>query len=242
MRNNKGLTLVELLITLTILAIVMTLVATILVQAFNIFNSSTERVSNNRLTQIMVEDITQNIREYSYFDFKNNNKWEFDPDKTNNFIIEYNENKKKLSLTKSGNKFRSLEGVESFKLKSYASDQIEYYNEVGKNKEIEFKNSQKILFKEDEIIFNDNIEAVILNETNKKFKNGATIELIDGGKIEFQDGYKIKFNELIEVKFDDGTEIDFNSFAFEFEMKVNTGNNIIKEVRTVYPRNFNFWR
>lgn len=244
MRNNKGLTLVELLITLTILALVMTLIATILIQAFNVFNSSTERISTNRLTQIMVEDITQNIREYSYFDFEDNNKWKFTSDRTDDFIIKYDENKKELTLNKSDEEFRKLEGVEAFNLKSYASDQIEYYKKIGENKEIKFKNGKKILFKEDEIIFKDNIEAVILNERNEKFKNGIKIEIIEGEKIEFQDKdkNKIKFNELIKFKFDDGTEIDLNNSVFEFKIKVDTGNNSIKEVRTVYPRNFNFWR
>lgn len=170
MENNRGLTLVELLLTLVILAVVMTLIATILVQSFNIFRESTERVSKNRLTQIMIKDLSQNIREGHFFDFRNNN-WVFysgkdaDGNLIEDFKIKYNSGK--LSIIKNGKEVRSLEDVANFKLKSFAlnseSNQIDYYN-------------------------------------------------------------------------GDNTELD--SFIFEFELKVNLGNNnFIEDVKSVYSRN-----
>lgn len=241
MRNNKGLTLVELLITLTILALVMTLTATILVQAFNIFNSSTGRVSNNRLTQIMVEDITQNIREYSYFNFKSNNIWKFASDRVDNFIIKYDKNKNELTLNKSDKVFRKLEGVKDFKLKSYASDKIVNYD---KNK-IEFRTGIKINFDDDKIKFNDDIKIKYIdsggNKQDETFTGKPEIKLIQDNKIKVNNILEIQKDDVIKITVD-GTDIDLNNSVFEFEIEVDTGNNIIKEVRTVYSRNFNFWR
>lgn len=79
MKNNKGLTLVELLITIVILGLVMIVISTILFQAFAMFRDSTERVSNNRLLEIMIADLNNNIREARYFDFTSANTWDFFP-------------------------------------------------------------------------------------------------------------------------------------------------------------------
>lgn len=134
--NKKGLTLVELLIAIVILGVVMTLISTILVQSFNIFRDSTERVSKNRLSQIMVEDLSKKIREGHYFDFRNNNTWIFysgkdsDGNLIENFRIEYNN--ELLSIIKDGSEVRTLEEVDNFKLSSYATDtddnEIFFYN------------------------------------------------------------------------------------------------------------------
>lgn len=141
MKNDKGLTLVELLIAIVILTIVMALIATILVQTFNIFSNSTERVSKDRLIQIMIEDLSQNIREGHYFDFRNNNTWIFYSAKDSegnlieNFRIENSNDK--LSIVKDGSEVRVLEGVNKFKLSSYATDsddnQIFYYDGSAAN-------------------------------------------------------------------------------------------------------------
>jgi prepilin-type N-terminal cleavage/methylation domain-containing protein len=243
MKNNRGFTLVELLISFTILLIVLTLMGTILVQSFDIFRDSTERVSNNRLTQIMIEDITQNIREYKYFDFATNNTWKFSSDKADEFHIVYDDTADELRLEKpEGEIFRTLSGVVEFKLENYASEEIESYN----RNEIEFNNGIIINFEEDKIKFDNDIKIEYVDTNNieqeKTFTDETEIRLIEGNEIRLEDNTKINRDNVREIIVD-GTEIDFNNNAFEFNLRVNLrNNNVIEELKTVYPRNFSFWR
>lgn len=243
MKNNKGFTLVEVLITFTILLIVLTLMGTILVQSFDIFRDSTERVSNNRLTQIMIEDISQNIREYTFFDFKTNDTWKFSSDNADEFFIEYDDNADELILEKpSGEEFRTLSGVIEFQLNNYASDQVVFYDRT----KIEFSNGLTIEFEDDKIKFTDDIKIEYIdssgNNQEKNIAGGTEIRLIEGNEIRLEDNTKINRDNVRKIIVD-GTEIDFNNNPFEFEIRVDLGNgNIIEELKTVYPRNLSFWR
>lgn len=243
MKNNRGFTLVEVLITFTILIIVLTLMGTILVQSFDIFRDSTERVSNNRLTQIMIEDISQNIREYTFFDFKTNDQWKFSSDKADEFLIEYDDNANELTLEKpEGDEFRTLSGVVEFQLNNYASDQVVFYDRT----KIEFNNGVTIGFEDEKLKFTDDIKIEYVdnsgNNQEKTITGGTEIRLIEGNEIRLEDSTKINRDNVRKIIVD-GKEINFNNNAFEFEIRVDLGNgNVIEELKTVYPRNFSFWR
>jgi prepilin-type N-terminal cleavage/methylation domain-containing protein len=257
MKNNRGFTLVEVLITFTILLIVLTLMAAILVQSFDIFRDSTERVSNNRLTQIMIEDITQNIREYKYFDFTTPDTWKFwydeiDKDAENaDFVILKNTNKlelkKKVAENLPLNKERALTNLVEFKLKNYAGEKIILYKRYKDGTGIiKFKNGTTIVFEDDKIKFTDDIKIKYVdssgNNKEKTFTGGTEIRLIEGNEIRLKYNTKINRDNVRKIIVD-GTEIDFNNNAFEFEIRVDLGNgNVIEELKTVYPRNLNFWR
>ncbi|RAK06713.1 pilin/secretion family protein with methylation motif [Halanaerobium saccharolyticum] len=257
MKNNRGFTLVEVLITFTILIIVLTLMGTILVQSFDIFRDSTERVSNNRLTQIMIEDISQNIRESKYFDFTTTDSWKFWYDEINgdtekaDFEISKNNNEfelKKKETEDSNLKIeRVLENVLEFKLKNYVSEKIILYKmDKDGTGNIEFKNGNTIGFEDDKLKFTDDIkiEYVDSSGTNqeKNITGGTEIRLIEGNEIRLEDNTKIHRDNVRKIIVD-GTEINFNNNAFEFKIRIDLGNNnVIEELKTVYPRNLSFWR
>lgn len=163
MKNNKGLTLVELLITIVILGLVMIVISTILFQAFAMFRDSTERVSNNRLLEIMIADLNNNIREARYFDFTSANTWDFfsavdeDGNLIEGFRIIFDPNNDLLSIEKSGNNTRTLVNVKKFELVS----------ESGQN---EYKKDSEPL---DSFIFTFNIEVDLGTSSNREIEKSV---------------------------------------------------------------------
>lgn len=132
MDNQKGLTLIELLLSIVILGLILSLISIILFNSFDILRDSSERVTEDRLLQIMVQDITNKIRETKYFDFRTANTWTFysGKDSDNNLIEAFTIqlNNKKLSIFKSGNLVRKIDNVNSFTLKNY---DVDYYSGTG---------------------------------------------------------------------------------------------------------------
>ncbi|TDO92258.1 prepilin-type N-terminal cleavage/methylation domain-containing protein [Halanaerobium saccharolyticum] len=62
LKNNNGFTLVEILLVILILAVVMTIGATTLIQVFNIVPESNERMSTRQLAEINLSTIATYIR------------------------------------------------------------------------------------------------------------------------------------------------------------------------------------
>ncbi|KXS49493.1 MAG: hypothetical protein AWL62_991 [Halanaerobium sp. T82-1] len=134
MDNQKGLTLIELLLSIVILGLILSLISIILFNSFDIFRDSSERVTEDCLLQIMVQDITSKIREAKYFDFRTANTWTFysgkdaDDNLLEGFTIKLNNNNQ-LSIIKSGKEVRKIDNVISFSLTNYA---INFYEGSGK--------------------------------------------------------------------------------------------------------------
>lgn len=91
--NNRAITLVEILIAITVFSVVMIIVTSMIIQSFNIINSSSETVSTKQLAEIMLDDITNNLRIIKSVVREENNLWEF------NFQENYDDNKIKLEIT-----------------------------------------------------------------------------------------------------------------------------------------------
>ena len=62
LKNENALTLIEMLIVISILAVVMSIAASILIQVFNIVPSSNERMSTRQLAEINLTTISVFIR------------------------------------------------------------------------------------------------------------------------------------------------------------------------------------
>lgn len=60
--RNKGLTLVELLLAISIFGIVMVLVSTMLIQTYDIFGGTSERLTRKQMAEIRLEEIADAIR------------------------------------------------------------------------------------------------------------------------------------------------------------------------------------
>lgn len=90
--NNRAITLVEILIAITLFSVVMIIATSMIIQSFNIINSSSETVSTKQLAEIMLDDITNNLRIIESVIREENNLWEF------NFQENYDENIIKLEI------------------------------------------------------------------------------------------------------------------------------------------------
>lgn len=113
--NIKGVTLVELLIAITIFSVVMLIATSMIIQSFNIFNRSAETVSTNQLAEIMLDDITNNLREITSFNGENNKVWSFtakDNGSDVNLKIIYSGDELKISVD--NQIIRSIKNVRDF--------------------------------------------------------------------------------------------------------------------------------
>jgi competence protein ComGC len=60
--NINGMTLVEALLTIIVLGVVMLIVTSMIIQSYNVFENTSERLTKNRLVEIMLQDIKNHIR------------------------------------------------------------------------------------------------------------------------------------------------------------------------------------
>lgn len=92
--NKNGMTLVEALLAIIVLGVVILIVTSMIIQSYNIFRNTSERLTTNRLVDIMMQDIKNSFRTaseyseskiynasnqeigelYSFFAFPNNNE------------------------------------------------------------------------------------------------------------------------------------------------------------------------
>lgn len=117
MGNNKGITLIELIISLVFLGIILVIVSSFLFSTFDILKNNSDRVTTNQLTEIMLEDMTNLLREVKAHDEINNEKIEKhifynDIEKENvDFKIIYNKRNNILKIEKNSMTVRSLNRV-----------------------------------------------------------------------------------------------------------------------------------
>lgn len=119
--NKDGITLVEILIAITVFSAVMIIATSMIIQSFSIINRSSEQVSTKQLAEIMLEDITNNLRKINNYDadeFNNgNNIWIFTFNENGTDLeikIKLTGNKLKLQID--GNEVRAIGNVQDFKV------------------------------------------------------------------------------------------------------------------------------
>lgn len=139
--KNNGFTLVEILISITIFSVVMLIATSMIIQSFSIINRSSETVSTKQLSEIMLGDITNNLRRINRYDedeFESDNGiWEFTFDENNTDV--------KLKLIFTGNELkmkhdnediRIIENVQKFDIEKNANRfivELEVIDETGQN-------------------------------------------------------------------------------------------------------------
>lgn len=141
--NIKGVTLVELLIAITIFSVVMIIVTSMIIQSFNIFNRSAETVSTKQLAEIMLVDITNNLREITSFKGEANEVWNFTTEDNGsdvNLKIIYSDKELKISID---NKIiRNINNVENFNIERSANRFIIYLEVEDEEGEIIIKRKE----------------------------------------------------------------------------------------------------
>lgn len=80
--DMSGMTLVEVLMTLIILGVVMLVITTMIVQAYNVFRSSTTRMSVGQLAEMTIREVSEYLKSATpvneSFDFTGNDtSWNF---------------------------------------------------------------------------------------------------------------------------------------------------------------------
>ncbi|ADO77001.1 pilus assembly FimT family protein [Halanaerobium praevalens] len=137
---NKGITIIEILITVMILGVVFSVASPMIIQTFNIFDKSSIRITQNRLADLMLEDISTHFKSaMSYNEKKINglNIYEFEAyspqsgnQKTYKIIETANS---ELEFRENGNLIRRIENVEKFKINN--DNPPIYFLELKINKE-----------------------------------------------------------------------------------------------------------
>lgn len=134
--NIKGVTLVELLIAITIFSVVMIIATSMIIQSFNTFNRSVDTVSTKQLAEVMLVDITNNLREITSFKGEANEVWNFTTEDNGsdvNLKIIYSDKELKISID---NKIiRNINNVENFNIERSANRfiiDLEVEDETGK--------------------------------------------------------------------------------------------------------------
>jgi len=72
-KSLKGVTLIELIIVIVILGTVLTIATTMIIQAFNIVNPSSERMSAKQLAEIHLTEISKYVRNGEDIELVNGN-------------------------------------------------------------------------------------------------------------------------------------------------------------------------
>jgi len=112
---NRGFTILEVILTIIVLTVVLTISSSIIIQTFNIFEDSTERLTRNRLAEIMLTDIAQYLRAATETDSLKDNKIfkAYSPagGTEKNYSFEYREADNKLLFKEEGNLLRKLDYV-----------------------------------------------------------------------------------------------------------------------------------
>lgn len=137
---NRGITIIEILITVIILGIVFSVVAPMIIQTFDIFEESSIRITENKLADIMLKDISihfksaisynkntingLNIYEFEAYSPRSGNQKTYKIVETTNSELEFREN---------GNLVRKIGNVESFNIND--DNPPIYFLELKINKE-----------------------------------------------------------------------------------------------------------
>ncbi|MBF8436715.1 prepilin-type N-terminal cleavage/methylation domain-containing protein [Halanaerobiaceae bacterium Z-7014] len=122
LNNRKGLTLIELLITILLMGFVFSLVATMFIQASDVFFSSTRRMSAGQKAELIKTEVAGYLRSMTSHEdgeFDNGNPWNFrgfHPTKEEHVDIEivFNEGNRSLGIFVDGNLDLSFAGDQSF--------------------------------------------------------------------------------------------------------------------------------
>lgn len=112
--NIKGVTLVELLIAITIFSVVMMIATSMIIQSFNIFNRSVDTVSTKQLAEVMLVDITNNIREIISYNKENNNEWDFTLNNGSEINLEIKYSGDEVQMLVEDEIIRSIKNVDDF--------------------------------------------------------------------------------------------------------------------------------
>lgn len=141
--NIKGVTLVELLIAITIFSVVMIIATSMIIQSFNTFNRSVDTVSTKQLAEVMLVDITNNLREITSFKGEANEVWNFTTEDNGsdvNLKIIYSDKELKISID---NKIiRNINNVENFNIERSANRFIIYLEVEDEEGEIIIKRKE----------------------------------------------------------------------------------------------------
>lgn len=135
LKNNSGLTLLELLLSIVIFSVIMTIIALILWQSFTFLDDSSQRIAKNRLDEVMLENISRFLRKtvqyeekieagentkYIYYIYQNLNEDGLPIDLVK---LTYDKAAQKLLLLESDNLIQELNNVADFKLTSLIESQ-----------------------------------------------------------------------------------------------------------------------
>lgn len=90
--DNKGVTLVEILMAIVILSVVMIIVYSMLFQTYEIVESSSIRVTDNRMVEFVFEDISNYIRKLESYNRSN------EEDNKDHYLIESYSSKEKKTI------------------------------------------------------------------------------------------------------------------------------------------------
>lgn len=137
--KNSGITLIEILVSIIIFSAVMLIATSMIIQSFNIINRSSETVGTKQLSEIMLKDLTNNLRQinsYNQDEFTNNNNiWEFtindnDTDVNLKIILSGDE----LKMKHDNEDIRIIENVQKFDIEKNENRfiiELEIIDETG---------------------------------------------------------------------------------------------------------------
>lgn len=135
LKNNSGLTLLELLLSIVIFSVIMTIIALILFQSFTFLDDSSQRIAKNRLDEVMLENISRFLRKtvkyeekieagentkYIYYIYQNLNEDGLPIDLVK---LTYDKAAQTLELLESDKLVQKLDNVASFNLTTLITDQ-----------------------------------------------------------------------------------------------------------------------
>ncbi|TDO92248.1 prepilin-type N-terminal cleavage/methylation domain-containing protein [Halanaerobium saccharolyticum] len=119
--DNNGITLIEILMSVIILGLVMAIATPMIIKTFNIVEDSSVRITQNRMADIMLEDISKYFKSAVSFEENTINGLEIykfeafspqDGNKKNYKIIETSDSK--LEFRENGKLIRKIDSVDDF--------------------------------------------------------------------------------------------------------------------------------
>lgn len=155
--NDNGFTIVEIFLAVVITAIVLTIITSMIIQTFNVFDSNTRRMSAAQLAELATTEISGHLRTAtSYFDEDNlyededspyfgdplTNEWHFDgyySDLDNNvkFIISRNGEKLNISIENGISENRTIiNNVDEFYINEINPGEFEIFIKVNDGENI----------------------------------------------------------------------------------------------------------
>jgi prepilin-type N-terminal cleavage/methylation domain-containing protein len=129
---DNGFTLVEILMTIIILGVVILIVTSMIIQSFSIVDDSSQRITQNRLVEIMLEDISKYFRSATDFTVVSSNVYEFEAyspynGNENTYRISYNDTDSELTFEENNNVLREVTGISFFDMSSGATSNSYIY-------------------------------------------------------------------------------------------------------------------